>query len=229
VSSFDERRRYRFKRYVVFIAMAMAMTYLAFLLAPAQGFLQPFSIATAYTSLILLALVLLIGPLNVLRAKSNPLSSYLRRDLAIIAGIVAVVHVIVGLQVHMGGDFIQYFFYRKHGKIGDLRFDAFGITNQLGVIATLIFLVLLAISSNLAMRKLGPELWKTIQRWNYAAAILVIAHGVIYQWLEKRSLIFVAFLLAVTGVVVVLQLLGFWRMRNKIRLDRGPASSFRTG
>ena len=38
--------------------MATAMTYIAFALAPAQGFLQHLSIATAYTSLILLASVL---------------------------------------------------------------------------------------------------------------------------------------------------------------------------
>ncbi len=171
--------------------------------------------ATAYASLILLALVLIIGPFNVLRAKRTPLSSYLRRDLGIVGGTIAIVHVILGLQVHMGGDFIRYFFHRKGaGRIDALRLDAFGITNELGLIVMLIILVLLAISSNLAIRKLGPQRWKTIQRWNYAAALLVIVHGLIYQLLEGRKLVYITFVLVAAGIVVILQGLGFRRRRE---------------
>jgi sulfoxide reductase heme-binding subunit YedZ len=208
--SLDSRPLHRFQRYVVLLALASALTYVAFLLTPNQSALQRMSIATAYSSLILLALVLSIGPWNVLRAKWNPLSSYFRRDLGIAGGIVAIVHVILGLQVHMGGDFIQYFFYRmNHSKIGALRLDAFGITNHVGLIATLILLVLLAISSNFAMRKLGSFRWKAIQRWNYAAALLVVLHAFIYQWLEGRKLAFVTIIIVVAGIVATLQVLGF--------------------
>ena len=41
------------------LALASALTYVAFLLAPSQTALQRMSIATAYSSLILLALVLM--------------------------------------------------------------------------------------------------------------------------------------------------------------------------
>lgn len=223
--SLDRGSLRRFQRYVVLVTAAAVTTYIAFLLAPGRTTLERLSMATAYASLILLALALIIGPLNVLRAKLNPLSSYLRRDIGIVAGTVALVHVILGLQVHMGGDFIQYFFHRvRHGRVGALRFDAFGITNHLGLIATLIFLVLLAISNNLAIRKLGPERWKTIQRWSYLAALLVIAHGFIYQALEGRKLAFVTFVLAAAAIVATLQVLGFWRKRETHKPSVEPAS-----
>src|SRR5262249_39435082 len=42
---------------------------------------------------------------------------------------------VVGLQVHMAGDFVQYFVHRKPGGgIGAVRTDAFGIANHLGLI-----------------------------------------------------------------------------------------------
>jgi D-apiose dehydrogenase len=89
------------------------------------------SIATAYVSVIFLAAALIIGPLNTLLGVSNPLSSYLRRDIGITAGMFAIAHTVAGLQVHMGGDFVQYFLYRKPtGGVGAIRLDAFGIANR---------------------------------------------------------------------------------------------------
>jgi methionine sulfoxide reductase heme-binding subunit len=211
----DSRVLRRVRRYAVLIAAAAFATYVVFLLAPGQSMLERLSTATSYASLVLLALALIIGPLNVLRAKPNPLSSYLRRDTSIVAGSVALIHVVLGVQVHMGGDLVQYFFRRKHGGgIVGIRFDAFGITNDLGLIATLIFLVLLAISSNAAIRKLGPQRWKTIQRWTYVAALLVVAHGFVYQVLEKQKFAFVILVIAVTTAVATLQVSGFWRRRE---------------
>jgi methionine sulfoxide reductase heme-binding subunit len=211
----DSRALRRVRRYVVLIAAAAMMIYVVFLLAPGRTVLERLSTATAYASLVLLALALTFGPLNVLRAKPNPLSSYLRRDIGIVAGSVALVHVVLGLQVHMGGDFIQYFFQRKHsGGVGSLRLDAFGITNHIGLIATVIFLVLLAISSDVAMRKLRPQRWKTIQRWTYVAALLVIVHGFVYQALERQKLAFVVLVVVVALTVAALQAFGFWRRKE---------------
>ena len=221
----DSRALRRIRRYVVLVAAAAIMTYVAFLLVPGRSTLERLSMATAYASLVLLGLALIIGPLNVLRAKVNPLSSYLRRDIGIVAGSIALVHVVLGLQVHMKGDFVQYFFQRAHGDgVGGLRLDAFGITNHFGLVATLIFLVLLAISSNLAIRKLGPERWKTIQRWTYVAVLLVIAHGFVYQALEGRQLAFVTFIIVVATIVATLQAFGYWRKKEANKSPVAPAT-----
>ena len=59
------------------------------------------SMATAYVGLALLGATLVTGPLNILRRRPNPVSTDLRRDLGIWAGVLAVAHFLIGLQVHM--------------------------------------------------------------------------------------------------------------------------------
>src|ERR1700731_2750734 len=112
----------RFRRQLLLAAIAAALTLAFFLLSPKRPALDRLSMATAYAGLFFLAATLMIGPLNVLRGGPNPLSTYLRRDIAVIAGALALAHTFIGLQVHMRGDFIQYFFYRTSEGIGRMRF-----------------------------------------------------------------------------------------------------------
>ena len=44
----------------------------------------------------------------------------------------------------------------------------FGLSNETGLIAALILLVLLATSNDASLRNLGLARWKSWQRWNYA-------------------------------------------------------------
>src|SRR5207244_1230915 len=59
------------------------------------------SVATAYPALFLTAAAVSIGPWNVLRGQTNPVSFDLRRDFGIWAGITAVLHTGIGLNVHL--------------------------------------------------------------------------------------------------------------------------------
>ena len=212
--------RLRIQSLLLMIAMVIALA--AYLLLPNQSALHRISIATGYVGVIFIAAALIIGPLNTLRGVSNPLSTYLRRDIGIMAGIFAVVHTIVGLQVHMGGDFVRYFFQRQaNGEVGAVRFDAFGIANHLGLIAMLIIVVLLVISNNVSLRKLGPRRWKGIQRYIYLAAGLVAVHGLIYQIIERRQSALIAGLIAIAVVAATMQYLGFLRRGGRLAWQRG--------
>jgi hypothetical protein len=73
--------------------------------------LWKWSMATAYAGLALLGFTLLVGALNVLRSRPNPTSTDLRRDAGISATLVILVHVVLGLFVHMGGNPLHYFFF----------------------------------------------------------------------------------------------------------------------
>ncbi len=146
------------------------------------------SMATAYVGLALIVAALAVGPVNVLRRRPNPASGDLRRDVGIWAGLVSVGHVVAGFQVHMGGALYKYFFAdAEHLRRLRPRLDAFGFTNDLGLFATLVVLVLLATSNDLSLRRLGAARWKAVQRWTYAMAAAVAVHGVVFQLLEKRS------------------------------------------
>lgn len=184
------------------------------------GFEEPLftaSMATAYVGLGLLALTLLSGPLNILRGRANPVSTHLRRDLGIWSGIVALAHVAVGLQRHMGGRWRLYFFFPSHRRgLYGLRTDVFGVANWLGLAATGLIAVLLVISNDVLLRRLGPSRWKRIQRWNYAVFLLVVLHGLVYQVpIGKRAWGWIAATVVALGVVAVLQGLGLRRVRSR--------------
>jgi len=175
------------------------------------------SMSTAYLGIILIALTLILGPLNVLRSQKNPVSSYLRRDIGIWAGLVSIAHVVFGLQRHFDGKIWRYFLSEpEKGQGFVMRVDAFGLTNYVGLIATLLCIVLLVISNNVSLKKLGAAQWKNIQRFNYLFFILVIAHGFMFQLVVKRPLPFVM----VVSLTVILAASMQWKAFN-VRRSRG--------
>jgi len=122
----DMAKSSRFGEQVVLAAIAVVATLAFLLLFSSPDIIWRLSMATAYAGLLYLAAALSIGPINVLRRAPNPLSINLRRDIGIVAGILALAHTIVGLFVHLRGDPIQYFFYRTPAGIGSLRYDLWG-------------------------------------------------------------------------------------------------------
>ncbi|MBI3529609.1 MAG: hypothetical protein HY067_16775 [Betaproteobacteria bacterium] len=177
------------------------------------------SMASAYGSLVLLALSLMIGPWNLLRGRPNPISGYLRRDIGIWAGVLGVVHVVFGLQVHFGGKMWLYFLPPGLATFPfPLRISQWvpvGLTNYAGLVATLIMLLLLCLSNDASLRAFGASRWKSLQRWNYWGALLVVAHGVLYQILEKRKAGFVVAYAAIVLLVVAMQSAGFRIWKKK--------------
>jgi len=87
----------RFRQQLVLATTAAVIPLAFFLLLPAPDIIWRLSMGTAYAGLIFLATALMIGPLNVLRGVPNPLSTNLRRDIGIVAGVVALAHTIIGL------------------------------------------------------------------------------------------------------------------------------------
>ena len=203
------------------VALAVASSAVVLIVAllfrgSAQGRVHTLSMATAYAGMVLLAASLLIGPVKVLRRRSNPVSQDLRRDVGIWAAILGVCHTVLGLQVHLGGRFMQYFIPpAAANRTLPIRFDAFGLTNYAGLAATLSLLVLLALSNDLSLRRLGLHRWKALQRANYVVFGLVVGHGAIYQLLEKRMAEFVVLFGLLAAGTVAVQLAGFRRRRGR--------------
>src|SRR5450759_6032512 len=54
--------------------------------------------ATGYISIIILSISLIIGPVNIFLKIKNPISTYLRRDISIIGGILALIHSIAAVS-----------------------------------------------------------------------------------------------------------------------------------
>jgi len=91
--------------------------------------------------------------------------------------------------------------------------------------ATLILAMLLALSNDMSLRRLGTKRWKSLQRWNYLCCILVVLHGIAYQFIENRSLWFVVFFAGMVLLAGVLQFVGVQAKRRQNQRKPHPAVS----
>jgi sulfoxide reductase heme-binding subunit YedZ len=173
------------------------------------------SMATGYASVALIAWAMLIGPWRVWRGRTAPVSTDLRRDVGIWGAVFGVAHVVAGLQVHMAGAIWKYFIFPEGDHPVPLRYDLFGFANWTGLAATLVLLMLLAISNDVSLRALGSRRWKSWQRWTYWAAALVVAHGLAYLWIEEGNHGWVYAFAAIALVVLAMQLIGRRRVLQR--------------
>lgn len=173
------------------------------------------SFATAYPALALLAFTLLIGPWNVLLKRRNPISGDFRRDVGIWAGILGVVHTLVGQNVHLRSrPWLYYVYDQKSHHSFPIRHDLFGFANYTGAISTLLLIALLATSNDYSLRALGTPKWKQLQRWNYAVFVLAALHAFAYQSSEHQKLPFVVTVVVCAALTFVLQTTGVIRRRS---------------
>ncbi|HJT70276.1 MAG TPA: ferric reductase-like transmembrane domain-containing protein [Terriglobales bacterium] len=196
------------------LTLSAVSVFVLYVTRPYRDVVTKISFATAYSALVLLAATLLIGPWNLLRGKRTPISSDWRRDVGIWAGILGLVHTVIGQNVHLRGRPWLYYVYEpgKH-HLFPIRHDLFGFANYTGLISALILLALLATSNNYSLRALGTPRWKQLQRWNYVAFALMAAHAIAYQINEKQKAPFVATVVISIVVTLLLQGIGFQRRR----------------
>jgi methionine sulfoxide reductase heme-binding subunit len=173
------------------------------------------STITGYLAVAFITLTLLIGPVNLLRRRRLPISSYLRRDIGLWAAVTSIAHVVFGFLVkHGDGQILGYFF--EPGDRSRILTNSFGLANWVGLIAAAIVIVLAAISSDAALRTLKAKRWKRLQRWNYALAALAAVHAVLYGALWRLTSPYTVTLLASVVAIAVAQGIGvrLWRRRN---------------
>lgn len=153
-----------------------------------RGFTLQATLATGYVSFALLVVTFSLGPYYYLTARRSPASTYLRRDVSVWASIYAAIHVVVGLQAHLKGRMWAYFIFENwRSRTIPFRYDLFGAANYTGAASALIMAVLLAISNDASMRRLGIDRWRNIQRWGRPCALLLLAHTAAYQLIEHRT------------------------------------------
>jgi sulfoxide reductase heme-binding subunit YedZ len=184
------------------------------------------SFGTAYAALLFLSCTLVLGPYWLLRSRPSPVSADLRRDLGIWTALLGFAHVVLGLQVHRHlGGMLYYFLYPPAERAGGvpIRLDALGVANYLGLGATLVLALLLALSNDLALRSLGAGRWKSLQRLNYGLFALVALHALAYQWIEQRSPALVLLVAVAVLTAVAAQAAGVVR-RHRGRVERSSAS-----
>ncbi len=211
----DKRTRKRFRHHfwlalISLGATAMLSGVLSLIYPDSQGWIFRWSLATGYAGAALLSVTLSLGAWKILRGRSNPISTDLRRDFGIWCGILSIAHVIFGLNVHMKS-WTLYFVT----EAGGWRTDLFGFANYSGLAATIIVVILLATSNDLSLTILKSHRWKMIQRWNYVFATLVVLHAFLFIVVENRIVPFVFIFGAFAVWMLVIQAIGFQKQRNR--------------
>lgn len=203
--------RYRLARHLFLAILCWLLVVFFYWLTPPPDFRHRLSMATAYVALIFLGWTLALGPWNLLRRHANPVSFDFRRDVGIWSGLLALLHTGVGLTVHLRGRMWMYFIKKLHPLT--LQNNPFGLANDIGLVAALLFLGLLFISNDRSLRTLGLRRWKTLQRFTYLALALTFAHGWLFQAVEKRKPGWVAVFLSMAVLTGLIQLAGLCKHR----------------
>jgi sulfoxide reductase heme-binding subunit YedZ len=168
---------------------------------------------TGYIGIFLIAFTLLIGPFELIFRRRLFHSPNFRRDLGIFGGIVAIIHSVVGLFVHLHGQMWKYF-VEKTATGFAFQFDNFRLANYTGLLAALMILIMLVTSNDLSVRTLHFPTWKAIQRLAYFMFPLVVVHAIFYKIMSKHLTSLYAIYLPVFVVVLLIQLTG---MRVKMK------------
>ena len=181
--------------------------------SPVGRLARPLTTATGYIGLVLLAATLLIGPAKRLLRRATPLSLDLRRDLGVWTAIVSVVHVVLGFQIHEGGRILGYFL---DVETMSPRLNAFIFANYTGLAATLILVMLVAISNDAMLRRLKARSWKRVQKLSFVAFALVVAHSVLYGALGSRATLYSVLFVVSVAVVVLFRVASTWAARRSL-------------
>jgi sulfoxide reductase heme-binding subunit YedZ len=171
------------------------------------------SMATAYVALLLFAVTLAFGPVAAFRSHRYPVTTDIRRDVGIWAGLMAVAHVVIGLQVHLRGKMWEYFVLPWRGVFLP-RIDGFGIANYIGGVATILFIVLLATSNDASFRRLGARKWQRVHQTVAWTLSLTLLHAALFQWVEKRQLSIVVAFVLVSVLLVVMRVAAYRARRD---------------
>ncbi len=185
-------------------ALTLAGIYATTLYLPHAGAAYVFMLAFGYESVLFLCVTLLIGPLNLIRKRLNPVNIDLRRDTGIWAGITGCLHVVSAIVLQFRGSILYFFFTRRGRRL----LDSAGISNDIGALATLLLVLLLALSNTWSMRKLKGKRWKQIQRLNYLLVLLAFVHTLIYQHVDGRDRLFVQATAIAILIVLLIQFIG---------------------
>lgn len=160
----------------------------------------------ADTSVVLLFITLMIGPI----VRISPKFKYLipwRRDFGLWFALTAVLH--IGLLAHINLHWHLFRFFMD--EQGVLLKGAAHASNWAGLIALMETIVLAITSNRISEKFLGKSAWKYIQQTTYTVFWLVVLHTFIFVYLldKRNAFLFLCFFWAGIFSVICLQIWGF--------------------
>jgi DMSO/TMAO reductase YedYZ heme-binding membrane subunit len=203
----------RLKNHITLFAVSVVSLGSAVFSGP--GAADRLSIVSAYICLLLLGLALLIGPMTVLRTGRLPGNLYIRRDTGIWAALMGLLHFYLANVLSMNYEYLGI--YVENSALppsAAVRSSLYTWGTIFGYVIALLFIVLLVLSSDRMIRKVGLKWWKRIQRISYLGFILTCLHAFAFQVIEARPLLWVLVVLVITMVIIAGQYMGIRAVRR---------------
>ena len=190
--------------------------------------------AVGDAAVVLLLASLAIGPLARLSGSAGWLVAW-RRQIGIWAAVLASAHSLLILDGWARWSVRRFLGYELVPQLGrEARMEpGFGLANLVGLVALVWLLILLATSSDRALRFLGPAAWKWVHQGAYVVFYLVLLHSAYFLFLHYTVSFHRApapenwfrWPLLLMGLVVLgLQWLALWRTMRRRRERPGAVA-----
>ena len=118
MNKITQRPKTHFLPLIVLTAITISILYFVWETMDAITFITD---TTGYISLFLIVVSLVVGPVNLLLKRKNPVLTYIRRDIEIYGGVLAVVHSITGLFFYLRSYKWKYFFDKTEHAYSEIR------------------------------------------------------------------------------------------------------------
>lgn len=205
----------RLRNHAVLGACTLVSLGVSVALGPSASAADRLSIVSAYLCLGLLGGALLIGPVNVLRKGVPLVNAYARRDVGIWAALSGLIHFYLANVLAMNYEYLEVFVdSAEQPPSPELRSSLYTWGTILGYFAALSFIVLLALSNDWMVRRLGIKWWKRIQRASYVCFLATCIHAFAFQVLESRAVPWVIVIASVVVLVLIGQGYGATRIKK---------------
>lgn len=210
--------------HLMMAALSGAALGLAAASGPWLGAADRLSIVSAYLCLILMAGALAYGPVHALRNGRPVGNSPIRRSMGIWSALNGLLHFLLANALAMNYEYLGlYVDNAAEPPSSEIRSALYSWGTISGYVIAVAFILLLALSNDRALRRLGMTWWKRLQRTTYIAFLLTCGHAFAFQVLETRKVEWVYLVLLVLLVVIVGQGLGIFSVNRSSKL-RAPAT-----
>ncbi len=200
----DMNMNQRFKNHSTLIVITVISLGVSIVISSGAAVADQLSIVSAYLCLLLLGAALMIGPLHVFR-KGRPLGhSYIRRDIGIWAALNGLLHFFLANVLAMNYEYLGI--YVDNALVPpspEIRSQLYSWGTILGYVIAVLFIVLVMLSNDWMVRKVGTKWWKRIQRLSYLGFLSTCAHAFAFQALESREALWITVVLIVTMLVLI--------------------------
>ncbi|MEI7556725.1 ferric reductase-like transmembrane domain-containing protein [Candidatus Chlorohelix sp.] len=188
--------------------------------AQGQSVIETLTLGTGYIGLLLVMVTLVMGPLNMLKVRKNPVNMISRRDVGIWAALNIIAHVLFtfALQISWGSSVLGLFL----NDDGSIKTNLFGISDIFGLIGAITILFLLVLSNNYFLKKLKGKNWKNMQRFNYLLFAVALVHTLTQQINTGRGLLMSFVVIALAATVIVAQSIGYVTYQSRSQQRKNP-------